>query len=412
MINAVEKNIELKNESVINEAYIENLKSFPPVFLNNQEIQKMNEGNGGFNFKEAFALYNEFMETNNEISKTDFLNKVTNLKSKIKNNGGSFSLFSNSPTETAAVIENSFAIVILSQAYSLTNDNTYLETVNNLIESFQYPVEKRGFRKYYSDLPFYTDNTEKSKMILSNHLYALSALYYANKATGNENAKLYFNQGIEALKVSLKAFDADFTSLYSMELSENGQYAFASVMGEDPDLNHELVVKQLVKLYLETGEPICKEYAHLFLKQDMGAFSFLSATSKFSKVQASHSVDDKTFGDDYLDDELWSWGKYWSTNQFPTDLIVEFPDEKKDIEALTFVSIKETTSHKIFKIYISKNEEWLFAYDSSDFKRLNKNYYFTGNYESYIISYILPKKIHSSAIKIEFLDSYSSNLIT
>src|SRR5690606_34450574 len=124
------------------------------------------------------------------------------------------------------------------------------------------------------------------------------------------------------------------------ELSEDNHYAFASVMGEDPDFHHELVIKQLIQLYLEADEPVFKEYAHLFLKQDMGSFSFLSADSKFSGVQASHSVDSKTLGVNYLDDELWSWGKYWSTNQFPTDLIIEFRDEKKSIEALTFFSIK------------------------------------------------------------------------
>lgn len=407
----VEENKKPYVESIINPVYTENIKKFPPIFLSNQEIQKLDSNSAAFHFKETFALYNQFMETGDETAKKDFLNNAAGLKSKVKNKGD-FSLFSNGKSETISVIDQSFTIAILSQAFVLTNDNSYLETVKSLTEAFNHPVTKGGFRKSYSDLPFYTDNSEKSKMILSNHLYALSALYYAGKTTGDENAILYFGDGVETLKISLKDFDIDFTSLYSLELSEDNQYAFASVMGEDPDFHHELVIKQLIQLYLEADEPVFKEYAHLFLKQDMGSFSFLSADSKFSGVKASHSVDSKTLGVNYLDDELWSWGKYWSTNQFPTDLIIEFTDEKKNIGALTFVSIKKDTSPKDFKLYVKQEEKWVLVSNSTTIKKVDKNYYFTGNYESFIDTYYLTEKVNGSAIKIAFLNSYSSNLIT
>lgn len=407
----VEENKKPYVESIINPVYTENIKKFPPIFLSNQEIQKLDSNSAAFHFKETFALYNQFMETGDETAKKDFLNNAAGLKSKVKNKGD-FSLFSSGKSETISVIDQSFTIAILSQAFALTNDNSYLEMVKSLTEAFNHPVTKGGFRKSYSDVPFYTDNSEKSKMILSNHLYALSALYYAGKTTGDENAILYFGDGVETLKISLKDFDIDFTSLYGLELSEDNQYAFASAMGEDPDFHHELVIKQLIRLYLEANEPVFKEYAHLFLKQDMGSFSFLSADSKFSGVKASHSVDSKTLGVNYLDDELWSWGKYWSTNQLPTDLIIEFRDEKKNIEALTFVSIKKDTSPKDFKIYVKQEEKWVLVSNSTTIRKVDKNYYFTGNYESFIDTYYLTEKVNGSAIKIEFLNSYSSNLIT
>lgn len=393
-------------ESIINPVYTENIKKFPPIFLSNQEIQKLDSNLETFHFKETFALYTQFMEMSDENAKKDFLNNTTELKSKVKNRGD-FSVFSNGKS----VISQSFSIAILAQAFVLTNDNSYLETVKSLVEAFNHPVAKGGFRKTYSDLPFYIDNSKKSKMVLLNHLYALSSLYYAGKITGDENANLYFGDGVETLKISLKDFDIDFTSLYSLELSENNQYAFASAMGEDPDFNHELVIKQLIQLYLETDELVFKEYAHLFLKQDMGSFSFLSTDSKFSSVWASHSVDSRSLGVSYLDDELWSWGKYWSTNQFPTDLIIEFSDEKKDFEALTFVSIKDNTSPKEFEIYVKQNGEWVFKYNSSNIKRIDKNYYFTGNYESYINTYYFPEKFNGNSIKIKLLNRSSSNLI-
>jgi hypothetical protein len=128
-------------------------------------------------------------------------------------------------------------------------------------------------------------------------------------------------------------------------------------------------------------------------------------------VWASHSVDSRSLGVSYLDDELWSWGKYWSTNQFPTDLIIEFSDEKKDFEALTFVSIKDNTSPKEFEIYVKQNGEWVFKYNSSNIKRIDKNYYFTGNYESYINTYYFPEKFNGNSIKIKLLNRSSSNLI-
>lgn len=399
------ENKEITTERIdANPVYAENLQHFPPPFLSTQEILKLDISSS---LKEALTLYDRFIKTSDKNLKNEFLNKVNKLKTKDKND---FSIVTNDSKNSASAVEQSFTMVIFSQAFALTGDNSYSDKIKKLVKAFGDSVSNGGFQNSMNDLPFYTNNSKNAKKILIHHNYALLALYYTNKVIPDENAIVYFDQGAQALKVSLKDFDGGFTSLYDWEFTEDGQYAYASAMGENPDFHHELLIKQLVELYLETKEPIFKQYAHLFLKQDMGAFA--SNDSKFSEIKASHSVDSKLLSVKHLDDELWSWGKYWSTNQFPTDLTIEFDTEKYGIEALTFVSIKKDTAPKEFKIFVEKEGKWVFVINSSDIKKIHQNYYLTGNYESFIDTYFLPKNIEGRAIKIEFLSSYSNNLIT
>lgn len=385
--------------------YQESINKFPPLFLNSLELAQLNISTEDFDFKQTMSLYNDYLETNDGNSKDAFLRKANELKSKN-------STFSNRHNNSNSLITHCLTIVILSQAYAISNEDAFRIEVGKLLKQFEKPNDKGGFQKNLSDYSFFTNNNPNAKMILTHHNLALLTFYYCYKSTQNENAKQLLKQGIGSLKLVIADFDSDFTSLYSLEMTDEQEYAFSSAMGEDPDFYHELLIKQLLLLYLESGEDLLRTYAHHFLKQDLGSFSIFSGKSKFSDISATHSVDKKTLGINHLDDELWSWGKYWSTNQFPTELSVRFDEKKKDIESLTFFSIKKNTSPDNFNIYVENGGNWRLVAESSKIKKTSKYYYKTGNYETYIDTYFFNTKFEGSSIKIEFLENSNTNLIT
>lgn len=51
------------------------------------------------------------------------------------------------------------------------------------------------------------------------------------------------------------------------------------------------------------------------------------------------------------------------------------------------------------------------ATNSENIKKTHQNYYLTGNYESFIETLYLPEGTNGTAMKIEFLNSYESNIV-
>lgn len=423
-----------QNDSI----YLRNLKLYPPLFpfsngnkIKYKDIPRDKNGIPLLNYegKDRYYpvtytqvplyYYGHFMETNDETSKTEFLKMAEFIKKEAKVKGdfavlqADFQVLPYKFTPPAASsMAQGFAIGVMIQAHALTKDESYLKMAEKFINSFGVPIEEEGIRSDWDGYPFYEEYADPNSHVLNGFLFSLAGLYYAYKTIGNEQAKKYFDEGIETLKVKIREYDAVFTSFYSKVDYDGKQYAFASAIGTDPDHYHELVISQLASVYLWSGEEIFKEYAHLFLKQDTGDFSIFSPDSKFKKITASHTIDPKEFGVNHLDDELWSWGKYWSTNKFPTELIVEFPDEKRKIEAISFFSISEQTAPRNFKVYVmGKDIKWNLVTEGFKMRMRNRNYYLTGNYETFIDTYYFPQLTSGNAVKIEFLDARGSNIV-
>lgn len=221
------------------------------------------------------------------------------------------------------------------------------------IKSFNSAIDNGGVRSNWDGYPFYEEYADPNSHVLNGYIFSLAGLYYAYKTTGNEEAKEYFVEGIETLKVKISDYDAEFTSYYSKVITSNDHgYAFSSAINEDH--YHELVIYQLLTLYEWTKEPILKEYAHKFLRQDTGFVNDFYDFPKFKNISASSTIDPKEHGVNQLDNELWSWDNYWSTNKFPTELTLEFANEKRKIEAISFFAISEQSAPRNFKVYKGK----------------------------------------------------------
>ena len=315
----------------------------------------------------------------------------------------------------ASSMSQSFAIGMMIEAHSITQDKSYLEIAEKMIKSFEVLVENGGVKSMWEGTPFYEEYPDPNSHVLNGYMFSLSGLYYAYKTTGNLQAKKLFDIGINSLKVKINQYDAAFTSYYSKLVGE--QPAFASAINDDPDHYHELEIFQLLMLYLWTDETIFKEYAHKFLKYDTGTVTDFINETKFSNIKASKTIDPVNFGVNQLDNELWSWGNYWSTYQFPTDLEVKFSlkgteKQKSNITAITFYAISENTLPRNFEVHVlDKNNKWNKACDAYQMSIRNRNYYKTDNFETFIETFYFSKPISGSALKIKFLDSRDGGII-
>lgn len=309
----------------------------------------------------------------------------------------------------------SFGIGMMIEAYSLTKDESYMKTALDMINSFDALLENGGVKSMWEGTPFFEEYPDPNSHVLNGYMFSLSGLYYAYKTTGNPHAKRLFDMGINSLKVKINQYDAAFTSYYSKLVGE--QPAFASAINDDPDHYHELEIFQLLTLYIWTNESIFKEYAHKFLKYDTGKVTDFFNEPKFSSITASNTIDPVNFGVNKLDDELWSWGNYWSTSQFPTDLEIKFSpiggqNIKTNIKAISFYSISENTLPKNFEVYVlDEKNKWNKACDAYQMRIRNRNYYKTDSFETFIETYYFPAPQKGSALKIKFLDSRNGGII-
>lgn len=400
--NSEDRNIILKNEvnilpEINEEQYKARLNNYPPFFLSTLELNHTTLNK----LDKIESFYNQYLISNNNTYKIKFINNVDSLSTVYKTEKDSKN----------SLKDHCLSIVAFYQAYSLTNNTEYILIGRNLLKELITNQDDGGFIVSYNSGLSFEDKRSIHKQILNNQLLSLYTLYYINQIEYSQEAHLIYEKGLKTLRSKLREYDSYFTSLYSKSKSDNHQYTFASAIGTDPDFTHELVIIQLLKLYSVSNEPLIFEFAHQFLKQDMGEFSLLSNQSKFKSLNASYTIDEDNFGVNFLDDELWSWGQYWSTSKFPTTLYVEFNEEKNNIEAISFYSIKENFSPNSFNIYTIKNNQWELAFYSDQILMRNQNYYKTENYETFISTYYLPFPINSTKLKIEFLDSNSSRII-
>ena len=315
----------------------------------------------------------------------------------------------------ASSMAQSFAIGMMIEAHSITQDKSYIEIAEKMIKSFDVLVENGGVKSMWDGTPFYEEYPDPNSHVLNGYMFSLSGLYYAYKTTGNVYAKKLFDVGINSLKVKINQYDAAFTSYYSKLVVE--QPVFASAINDDPDHYHELEIFQLLMLYVWTDETIFKEYAHKFLKYDTGEVTELLHGNKFSKIKASSSIDPINYGVDKLNDELWSWGNYWSTSQFPTNLEIKFSligaeKVKSNINAITFYATTENSLPKNFEVFVlDENNKWEKACEAYQMRIRNRNYYKTYNFETFIETFNFSKPIKGSALKINFLDSRDGGII-
>jgi hypothetical protein len=370
----------------------------------------------------ALHYYANYIKTKNKSSKESFLKIAKFTKEKIVIIDDFAVLQYNFIVKPyklkppcASSMSQAFGLGVMIEAYSLTKDRTYLDIAKKMVKSFGVPIEKGGVQAIWGDTVFYEEYADINSHVLNGYMFSLSGLFYSYKTTGNKEAKKYFDIGINSLKVKINQYDAAFTSYYSKLAGE--QPAFASAINDDPDHYHELEIVQLITLYIWTDESIFREYAHKFLKYDNGNYSDPNKKSKFSKIEASNTIEPINYGVDKLDDELWSWGNYWSTNQTPTNLDIKFSllgteKVKSNISAITFYAISENALPKNFEVYdLDESNNWNKVCEAFQMRVRNRNYYKTDNFETFIETFYFSEPVSGSALRIKFLDSREGGII-
>lgn len=363
----------------------------------------------------AIDYFKHYKKFDDKISKSYFI-KLANF---IKDNIVHYENFSvwefkddipgyNEKAPSPSAMAQGFGIVAMLNAYQITNNTDYLRVAESALNAFEFDIEKNGVSNLWGDHIFYEEYADDSH-VLNGFIFALGALHYYADIMNNSKAKKLFEIGVNTLKTKIHNYDADFTSYYGKNFLT--EYQYASAINEDPDHYHELVIYQLLALYVWTGEDVFYEYAHKFLKYDTGKVTDIFDENKFLEIQSSFTTDSVNYGTNKLNDELWTWDKYWSTHKFPTELVITFPKKEKNISEIVFYSISKDKLPLNFEVYVFNNNSWQYVMNDEDVKSEFLRTYKTRHYLSYIKGISINNPVEGSKIKIKFLPNSKQKTI-
>ncbi|MDA3780398.1 MAG: D-glucuronyl C5-epimerase family protein [Bacteroidales bacterium] len=233
----------------------------------------------------------------------------------------------NAPWSSA--MAQGLCISIMLEAYSITADIQYFKTAKKAINAFGEDFQSKGIRSDFEGYPFFEEYAcDPPKHVLNGFIFSLAGLYNFYENTGYKKAIKYFNEGVNSLLKNLSNYDIGFASLY-----DNNPKHIATAMGSG-DSYHEIHIAQLLWLYSVTGEKEFYNYAHKFLKYDLGKKEFVSSP-KIHTIEASSSIDSKKHGPDKLYDGNWTYEKYWSSRLIkPVSLQIDFGKGRNDINTI------------------------------------------------------------------------------
>jgi heparosan-N-sulfate-glucuronate 5-epimerase len=150
-------------------------------------------------------------------------------------------------------------IDVLIHAYNMTGDKKYLNSAHLALNAFYVEVKDGGIT--YKDhngwwYEEYVTGTNVQPRVLNGMIFSLFGIYEYYEFTGDQNAKVLFNQGIISLKNNLYKYDA-------------GSWTYYDALGYEasPSYN-EIHVNQLLQLYEITKDPFFKEYYEKFKGYD------------------------------------------------------------------------------------------------------------------------------------------------
>ena len=306
-----------------------------------------------------------------------------------------------------SAMSQGFGIGVMLQAYSVTKNQSYLSTANLALNSYEILLKNGGIKNIWDGQVHFEEYADPESHVLNGYIYSLVGLFYHYKLTGSRKALKLFQEGAEALSIKLKDYDAGFTTFYS-SLRYEGNYSYDSAKGpfNRPDHYHELVVRQLITLYLWTTDKIFYEYAYKFYQQDLGMFSEFCIPNKIAGIDVTSSIAPKTHGKNNLMNALWTFGSYWSTNKFPTELILDFGQHRTDITKLVLYGFaKEEFLPNFFEIHILNKGKWILANTEKDILRTHNTKFITGQHTTVVREYDLFGNFEGDKLKIKFISS-------
>lgn len=147
------------------------------------------------------------------------------------------------------------AVSVLTRAYLITKDNSYLSLAEEAIEPFSIDVNKGGLLAYFNSMPIYEEYPSKIKTVgvLNGFIFSLFGLYDLQITTQSKKSNELFQQGIDSLKKLLPYYDTGYWAryyLFDYPKEYVASFTYISIMYE-----------QLKALYYLTGEKIFLDYS-------------------------------------------------------------------------------------------------------------------------------------------------------
>jgi heparosan-N-sulfate-glucuronate 5-epimerase len=165
----------------------------------------------------------------------------------------------------ASAMAQGFGLSGLVRAYQHTGHRVYLETAQKAMKSFGVSVYDGGIMAkdeqgnvFYEEIPCLP-----ASHILNGHIFALFGLHDYYRVTGSEQAKVFFEAGVDAVRSRLLDYDAGFWSRYSLDPNPNwrNHWNIAS------PIYQRVHIDQLRFLERITGEQIFGQWANRWEKQ-------------------------------------------------------------------------------------------------------------------------------------------------
>jgi len=166
------------------------------------------------------------------------------------------------------------AVSVLTRAYKLSDDNSYLELAEGAIKPFFIEVKNGGLLNFFNSYPIYEEypSPVRTVGVLNGFIFSLFGLYDLKITTGSENAKKLFEQGIESLLKLLPFYDTGYWAryyLFDYPKSYVASFTYLSLMYE-----------QLKALYFITDEKIFLDYSIKWEGYSKNTFNKLRALGK------------------------------------------------------------------------------------------------------------------------------------
>jgi hypothetical protein len=163
---------------------------------------------------------------------------------------------------------------VLTRAYKLSGDNSYLELAEGAIKPFLIEVKNGGLLNFFNSYPIYEEypSPVRTVGVLNGFIFSLFGLYDLKITTGSENAKKLFERGIESLLKLLPFYDTGYWAryyLFDYPKSYVASFTYLSLMYE-----------QLKALYFITDEKIFLDYSIKWEGYSKNTFNKLRALGK------------------------------------------------------------------------------------------------------------------------------------
>lgn len=290
----------------------------------------------------------------------------------------------------------------LIEGYEISGDKVYKPIIDKAIKMYVVPQEYGGFKRLWSQEEWWFEEyaTDRPSRVLNGHIFNLECLYNAYQDLKIPLLKELFEEGASTVLNHLEDYDAKYSSRYNLADWKN-EIALENY--------HEIHILQLLWLYEATGNEKFKIYAKKFLESDR--YDFLRRTNyfrlppKIKNIVTSSNIDETKNGVDNLNNEIWAYGKSWSSTE-EANLIFDFGEHKKYIKELTLyhtTAISKKINFKIFR-YDEQLKDWIYVEMFNP--KLNKDkisiYNKTGPFETFVEHFKIHEPLYGQKIKIVF----------